>query len=153
MTVKLWMSEGRQEKGCEPWKEITLTGNTQITVPTTQIEGVAANTFALTWNESETSSITLSFKSEDDFDMFETSMRSQLESYQVWNVFETVEGGTGTAGRMDLLSPLSTAGGGGCQSPPRYRRYLQNRSQSRLLVKYNQVSGINILVPSEKLLC
>ncbi len=72
------------------------------------------------------------------------AMRAQLASYIAWNEYERI------ADRNEILSPLSSGGGGGDNvlyrdSPPKYRRQFEKRTQSKLILLYNQVSGINLL--------
>ncbi|MCP3665310.1 MAG: hypothetical protein GY696_22900 [Gammaproteobacteria bacterium] len=85
--------------------------------------------------------VSLAFKTPADCARMLDAMRSQLASYIAWNEYERI------ASRNEILSPLS---GGGDNviyrdSPPKYRRQFEKRTQSKLILLYNQVSGINLL--------
>ena len=120
MTVQLWMSEFRFSKGCEPWKEITLTEDSNIYTTDNTI----------TWNECDINLVTLSFKTDLECERFGKAMGKQLESFKAWNHFERLPD------RNGILSPTNN-------SPLKYRR--QKRSQSKLILMYNQVSGVNLM--------
>jgi hypothetical protein len=120
LRVQLYMSEFRFAKGCEPWKEILLTEDSHIYTTDKTI----------TWNECDMNLVTLTFKTDIECEKMAKAMLQQLESFKAWNQFERLPD------RNNILSPTNN-------SPLKYRR--QKRSESKLILMYNQVSGVNLL--------
>ena len=126
MTVKLWMSEATHLKGCQPWKVITLNNRTLVTLSSEQNE--------VSWNESDDSQITLTFKTVTECQQWSSTMISEIRCLNTWNVYGCIG-----SKDQDILSPST-------QPTVKYRRRLENKTQSKLILMYNQISSTDILV-------
>jgi len=126
MTVKLWMSESMHLKGCQPWKVINLNERTLVTSDTEEKE--------VSWNETDDCLITLTFKTAGESEQWSSTMISQIQCLTAWDVYGCFE-----SKDLDVLSPST-------QPTVKYRRRLENKTQSKLILMYNQISSADIFV-------